>query len=148
MRLLIIAALLVARSADPNPAVGKWLVTYQRSVFAGTDSARFERARARVTLEQRGDSIFGQWVLITPSAQPLSGPRPLWGIAPHRRFQLVGPLVEGKITGHLFGSTTIMLTPVYDFVVSGDSISGSLYARNDERGVKSAPVTFSGVKER
>ncbi|MDB4908782.1 MAG: hypothetical protein JWO05_3566 [Gemmatimonadetes bacterium] len=148
MRFLIVAAMLFSRMSDQNPVVGQWLVSYQRPVFNGTDSAHFERAMARVTLEQRGDSIVGRWLLVSPSAQPMTAPRVLWGVAPHRRFQLSGPPIEGKLINHLFGSTTVMLVPVYDFVVSGDSISGSLYTRNDEHGVKSPPIAFSGVREK
>ena len=127
-----------------SPA-GQWLVDYDRKV-SGSDGAATQRTRARLTLVQTGDSLTGQWQVVSP-VRPGDVPRKLTGNVRNGVIQLVGAPVEAIVRRHIFESK-VMLTPKYRLSIAGDSITGMMIAMSEDGSIKAPAVVFEGTRER
>jgi hypothetical protein len=127
VRALAIASLF-AVAASPLAAqgvTGRWITEFDRMVRNENGNVSTgEKAKARLVLEQRGDSVTGTWQLLDAAASPA---RQLRGTISGNKASL-STQVEAR--RNINGEESVQtMTIVYDFTVDGDKLQGTTTAK-------------------
>jgi hypothetical protein len=127
---LVVLALLVATPliAQERGITGAWITEFDRMMRnEGGVIATGDRARARLVLQQKGDSVIGTWETLTPgNAQ--RPPRQLRGTISGDKVTLTSAF-EARINRN--GEESVRtITMVYDLTVNGDKLEGTMTDRS------------------
>ena len=145
-RALTVASLL-ATAASPLAAqgiTGRWITEFERTMRNenGTVTAG-DKAKARLVLAQKGDSVTGTWELLDAPAAA-AGPRQLRGTISGNKVSLQA---QAEARRNVNGEESVhTVTIVYDFTVDGDKLNGTTTAKSDDMEMPSRP--FTAVREK
>lgn len=124
---LLAAAPLAAQGTD---IAGAWITEFDRTVRnEGGIVTTGDKARARIVLQQKGDSVTGMWEMLTPGNAPRP-PRQLRGTISGNKVTLTSEF-EARINRDGEASTRT-ITIVYEFIVNGDKLEGTMTDRSGD----------------
>ncbi len=151
-RLAAVAVTLVLPAAlqAQGGVAGKWIVDFHRSVRNENGvMTTGDPARARMTFEQRGDSVFGTWVLLSPVEDPMPAPRHLKGAITNGAVRVVSDPSPARVRDES-GEREIKITTTYEFKVNGggDELSGTQQSRPVAGGDGPPPRPFAAKREK
>ena len=143
----------VAASTSPSPLAaqgvsGRWITEFDRMIRNENGNVSTgEKARARLVLEQRGDSVTGTWELLGAATAPggrAAAPRQLRGTISGNKVSLsTSTEVRRNINGE---ESVLTVTIVYDFTVDGDKLDGTMTTRAPGEEMPARP--FSARREK
>ena len=122
---------------------GSWITEFERTMRNenGVVSSG-DKARAKMTLQQKGDSVTGTWELVSESSRP-AAPRQLRGTIAGNKVQLTS---EFDATINIDGArSTRKLTMLYDFTLNGDKLEGTMTNKSGDTDMPARP--FSAWRE-
>lgn len=146
---LAIASLfaVVASPLGAQGVTGRWITEIERMMRNENGNVSTgDKAKARLVLEQRGDSVTGTWELLGAAAS--AGGR---AVAPR---QLRGTIAGNKVwlstqveaRRNINGEESVqMMTIVYEFTVDGDTLKGTTTAKAPDMELPARP--FSAWRE-
>ena len=145
------AALLLSAAASPLGAqaiTGRWIAEFDRMVRnEGGNVSTGERAKVRLVLEQRGDSLTGTLEPIDPASGPggrAVAPRALRGTIAGNKVSLAS---EAEVRRSFNGEESVQrVTIIYDLVVDGDALEGTMIARGPD--METPPRRFTARREK
>ena len=136
LRALVIGPLFagVASPLAAQGVTGRWITEIERMVRNENGNVSTgDKAKARLVLEQRGDSVIGTWELVDTAASPggrAAAPRQLRGTISSNKVSL-STQVEAR--RNINGEESVQtMTIVYDFTVDGDKLQGTTTAKAPE----------------
>jgi hypothetical protein len=148
------AALLVfAPGAQAQGVTGKWNVEYDMRIRSGMGGDEVEeRGKARLTLEQHGDSVTGTWLMTSPAPPPGTAAQPLRTI----RGTVSGKTVKfssgpAEATINRNGDITkVQVMTDYEATIDGDTLAGTMtsHALDSAMAGMSMNRKFDGVRDR
>jgi hypothetical protein len=141
---------LFAVAASPLAAqgvTGRWITEFDRMVRNENGNVSTgEKVRARLVLEQRGDSVTGTWELLDAAASAggrPAAPRQLRGTISGNKVSL-STQVEAR--RNINGEESVRtMTILYDFTVDGDKLQGTTTAKSSDMEMPARP--FSAWRE-
>lgn len=149
LRTLAFAAvtLLVASPAAAQQITGTWIADIERRVQNdnGNVSAG-EKSRVRITLTQKGDSVFGTLASVSPpgSQAPATPPRELRGtIAGNKAVISMDVVATRVMNGEV---EEVKATVTYDVVINGDLLEGTMSTRAGDMAMPGLPFTATREK--
>ena len=106
-----------------------------------------EKAKARLALAQKGDSVTGTWELLDASMAPggrAAAPRQLRGTIAGNKVSLT---TEFEARRSVNGEESVQkLTVVYDFTVAGDKLEGTMTTKGPDMEMPARPFSASREK--
>jgi hypothetical protein len=150
VRTLTIASVFaaVATPLSAQGLNGQWIAEFDRSIRSGNgDVTSGDKAKARLVLHQKGDSVTGTLQLVDPPVGPD-------GRAPTTR-QLRGTIAGTKVSlqteaearRSVNGEESVhKVTVIYDLTLDADKLDGTMTAKSADVTMPSRP--FSARRER
>ena len=144
----LVCGIAASAAAQGSGLSGKWITEFERGMRNnnGAMATTGEKAKARLTLVQVGDSVTGTWELISP-LPPNGGPPPrqLRGTIAGGTVSLV---TEGMVRVNRNGEVSeLKMKTTYAFTSKGDELSGTMQVNVEEDG--DLPVRpFSAWREK
>lgn len=145
MSLLAAFALTVAAPLSAQGIDGTWFTEFERQVrnqdgvVSGGD-----KTKAKITLQQKGDSLIGTWEIVPAAGQPTPPARTVRGAFKDGRGTLVS---EFEARRNINGEESVAkITVTYDFTVSGDRLEGTSKTRSPD--MEMPPRPFSAWREK
>ena len=137
---------LFATVASPLAAqgiTGRWITEIERMMRnENGEVSTGEKSKARLVLQQRGDSVTGTWELIDVAASPggrPASPRQLRGTISGNKVSL-STQVEARRS--INGEESVQtLTLIYDFIVDGDKLQGTTTGKGSDMEMPTRPFT-------
>jgi hypothetical protein len=145
MSLLAAAALFAAAPLAAQGINGTWFTEFERSVRNndGQVSAG-EKTKAKITLQQKGDSLFGTFELVPGAGQPTPPVRQLRGAVKGGKGTLVSEFeARRNINGE---ESAVKVTVVYDFSIATDKLEGTSTTKTSDMDMPPRP--FSAWREK
>ena len=148
MKRLTVLAAAVTLAAAPLSAQGisgTWMTEFERTIRNqdGAVSAG-EKTKAKITLQQKGDSLFGTFEVLAPAGAPAPAPRPLRGVVKDGKGTL---LSEFEARRNINGDEEVVkLSVTYDFTVSAGKLEGTSTTKAPEMDMPPRP--FSAWREK
>ena len=145
MSLLAAAALLASTPLAAQDLNGTWFTEFERSMRNENGAVSSgEKTRAKITLQQKGDSLFGTFELVPGAGQPATAARPLRGVVKAGKGTLVSEF-EGRrnINGE---ESVVKVTVVYDFSIATDKLEGTSTTKTSDMDMPPRP--FSAWREK
>ncbi len=131
--------------AQEAAIVGSWIVEYPARVMNRDGVESVEMGRARMTLEQRGDSITGRWRPLGPGAPPGNG-RELRGTAKGTHASLV---MNARVIVNTNGEEQpVPLTIMLELAFEGDTVSGTQAGASPAFPASTQPRPVKGTREK
>jgi hypothetical protein len=124
---------------------GAWITEFDRMIRneGGTVSSG-EKTKARITLEQKGDSVTGTWLVLSDAPNMTSTPRQLKGTIAGNKLKLQ---TEFQATVNRNGEQeTRNITVVYDLSMNGDKLEGTMTNRTGD--MEMPPRPFTATREK
>jgi hypothetical protein len=146
--LALVCLLAVATSPLAAQGVtGRWITEFDRMMRNENGNITTgAKARARLVLEQKGDSVTGTWELLDAAPAPsgrAAAPRQLRGTISGNKVSLS---TEIEARRNINGEESVSrLTVVYDFTVSGDTLEGTMTMKAADMQMPARP--FSARRE-
>lgn len=141
--LLLAAAPLSAQSA----VAGKWATEFELGLrnIDGVVSS-MGTGRARITLEVKGDSVFGTWLVLDPA--PTNGPasRALKGVFANGTLTLETDLIDRRLIVNDEEKIVQMRTR-YELKLEGESLVGTIRNVSSSGGMEPPPRPFKATRE-
>lgn len=152
LRVLLLASIVVPAIAAASPAAaqgiaGTWITRLPSAVrnengnIVETDSIDIT-----ITLEQRGDSVFGTWVRASQSGRPAPTPRKLFGVLKDGELRLSSEPTEARMNRGGEESVISMVSS-YTLKLQGDVLSGVQSAASTDGNVSSPERPFSAKRK-
>jgi hypothetical protein len=143
---VLAAGLFGAGDVCAQSAAGKWNAEYPTRVrMGGGGAAEAEQlGQALLTLEVKGDSVFGSWApQNTPAPMPA---RSIKGTFKDGRLNLVSEPTQAKLRRSGAGGeeeSTITMVTYFEGSVKDGAIEGTMYSESDDHVVKSSPIKWT-----
>ena len=153
-RLIRVAFAILAIAATRTVAAqgtvtGKWIFEFNRRVMEENgERSESDLAQVRLTLDVQGDSVIGNWQLISADGTPVTAPqRRVHGHALNGKFRVETEPNESVMRDNS-GEHTVKTTTVLEFTVSGDELSGTraVLGADGSRAGEARP--FKAVREK
>ena len=146
---LALVAVVAARSvAAQGNVTGQWMFEYNRRVSnINGELTESDPVRVRLTLEQRGDSVTGSWLQVSPVDDPMPMPRALRGLAANGNVRLVSEPSEGRVQDG-GGERKVSMTTTLEFSVNGDELVGTRKVTAAEGEMVGDGRPFKAVREK
>lgn len=121
---LAAVATIAATPVSAQGINGTWMTEFERSMRNNDGQVTAgEKTKAKITLQQKGDSLFGTFEVLMPAGAPAPAPRPLRGIVKGDKGTL---LSEFEARRNINGEEEVVkLSVTYDFTISGDKLEGT-----------------------
>ena len=134
--------------AQGSGVAGRWIVDFNRTMRNenGVMTAG-DPARARITFEQRGDSVLGTWVLLSPMEDPMPPARQLKGVIASGAVRVVSDPSPARVRDES-GEREIKIITTYEFKVDGDALTGTSQSRPLDGGDGPPPRPFAAKREK
>jgi len=133
---LLAAAPLAAQEAG---ITGTWITEFDRVVRnEGGVVTTGDKARARLVLQQKGDSVTGTWEMLNPG-NVQRPPRQLRGTISGNKVTLTSEF-EARINRNGEESART-ITMVYELTVNGNKLEGTMTDRSPDTGMPRRPFT-------
>ena len=143
-------ALLAPATAQAQDIAGKWTAQFPQRVRMTNGSAAAEDlGTASLTLEVKGDSVFGIWH--TQNTPNPSSPRKLSGTFINGKLTLVAEPTEARVRRSFNGGTDgeespIKLVTFYEGALKDGAIEGTLYSTSSDETIKTPPVKWTAKR--
>ena len=140
---LAIVTMLAASPLAAQGINGSWITEFERSIRNqdGVVSAG-DKARAKIVLQQKGDSVTGTWQLLEAANAPAT-PRQLRGTIAGNKVSLT---TEFEATVRMNGEeSTRKIGVLYEFTVNGDKLEGTATSKSGDSAMPPRP--FSAWRE-
>lgn len=133
-------AFVVASPLEAQGINGTWITEFER-MMRNQDGvvSGGEKAKAKIVLQQKGDSVTGTWQLLDPPAGATVTPRQLRGTISGNKVALT---TEFDATVNINGEqSTRKISVVYDFTVDGDKLVGTMTNRSGDMDMPPRPFS-------
>lgn len=146
--MLLAAALFAPATLKAQSVAGKWTAEYPtrvRMVGGGVSEAE-QLGSALLTLEVKGDSVFGTWApQNTPAPVPARGVK---GTFKDGRLNLVADPTEARVRRSMDGGATGDETPIkmvtyFEGTVKDGAIEGMMHSESDDQAIRSSPIKWT-----
>ncbi len=146
-RFTVLAALatLAAAPLSAQGINGTWMTEFERSIRNndGQISAG-DKTKAKITLQQKGDSLFGTFEIVPPPGAPAPAPRQLRGIVKDGKGTL---LSEFDARRNINGEEEVVKVKVtYDFTIAADKLEGTSTTKASD--MEMPPRPFSAWRDK
>ena len=146
--LALVASITARSGAAQGTVTGQWMFEYNRRVSnINGELTESDPVRVRLTLEQRGDSVTGSWLQVSPVDDPMPKSRSLRGLAANGTVRLVSEPSEGRIQDG-GGERKVSMTTSLEFSVSGDELVGTRRVTSSEGEMVGDGRPFKAVREK
>jgi hypothetical protein len=156
LRAAVTAAAALATLAVTEPAAaqqdggvaGTWRIEVERMVRnSNGQESTGEKVIVHLTMEARGDSVFGTWQVVEPAMDPMPRARQLKGTFADGVLTLVGEVSEARIMGP-DGETRLPMRTTYSLKLDGDTLAGTQQsaAMDGSRTMPARPITAKRLK--
>ena len=149
VRALAIVSLLavVASPLAAQGVSGRWITEIERMMRnVNGETSTGEKAKARLVLQQKGDSVTGTWEMLGAAAGGGSGAgslRQFRGTISGNKVSLATQVEARRNVNGEESVQTLML--VYDFTVEGDKLQGTITTKASD--MEMPPRPFTAVRE-
>jgi hypothetical protein len=143
--LLAAAALLAAAPLAAQDINGTWFTEFERTVRNENGAVSGgEKTKARITLQQKGDSLFGTFELVPAAGQPTPPARQLRGSIKGGKGTLLSEFeARRNINGE---ESAVKVTVIYDFSIATDKLEGTSTTKTSDMDMPPRP--FSAWREK
>ena len=146
-RITVLAAVatLAAAPLSAQGINGTWMTEFERSIRNhGGEITTSEKTKAKITLQQKGDSLFGTFEVLPSAGAPAPAPRPLRGVLKGDKGTL---LSEFEARRNINGEEEVVKVNVtYDFTVAADKLEGTSTTKASDMAMPPRP--FSAWREK
>jgi hypothetical protein len=144
---LLAAAVFAPAALQAQSVAGKWDAEYPtrvRMVSGGAAEAE-QMGSAVLTLEAKGDSVFGTWA---PQNTPAPVPaRAVKGTFKEGRLNLVSEPTEARVRRSMDGGadneTPIKMVTYFEGTVKDGAIDGMMHSESDDQAIRSTPIKWT-----
>ena len=150
VRLAVIAAAIGGALAVAEPVQGQdgvagtWVTEFPRRVVNGEGS---DFAKARLTLEVKGDSVFGTYQVFEPAADPAPPARRLKGTNVNGTLTLEGEPMEARVRMGGGDDSPVMMRQTYVLKVANGELTGTIEAASTDGTINARPRPFTAKRE-
>lgn len=138
--ILAILAVIVSAPLEAQGINGTWVTEYERTL-RNQDGAVSggDKAKAKIVLKQKGDSVTGTWLLVDAPAGVPATPRQLRGTISGNKVALA---TEFDATVNINGEqSTRKISVTYDFTINGDKLEGTMTNRSGDMNMPPRPFS-------
>ena len=138
--MLAAVATLAAAPLSAQGINGTWMTEFERTMRNNNgDVSSGDKTKAKITLEQTGDSLFGTFEVLAPAGAPAPAPRPLRGVVKGDKGWLVSEFeARRNINGE---ESVVKLSVTYDFTISAEKLEGTTKTRSDDMDMPPRPFS-------
>jgi len=134
-------------TAQAQSIAGKWTAEYPARLRMENGGAAVESmGTALLTIEQKGDSVFGSW---HPQNTPVaSAPRTIIGTVKAGHLEFSSSPIEARVRRSDTGGDEqpIMMRTFFEGTVADDTITGTLYSKTDDGSITSSTLKWSAKR--
>jgi len=130
--------------AAAQTVAGKWTVKYPSRVQNSNGEVTADTAVALLTIEVKGDSIFGTWQSQNAPVPVL--PRPISGTYKDGTLQFTGGIVEARIRRDGSDEQSLQMRTFYEAKLTGDQIVGTMYSESVDGTIHSGTLGWSAKR--
>jgi hypothetical protein len=142
--LALVAVSFATARAEAQSVAGKWTAEYPTRVRMGNGAPSAEQmGSALLTLEVKGDSVFGTWApQNTPAPVP---PRKVKGTFKEGRINMIGDPTEATIRrGDNPGDESkVTMVTYFEGSIKDGAIDGLMYSESSDQSIKSSPIKWT-----
>ena len=142
--LVLAAAAFGTARAEAQSGAGKWTAEYPTRVRMGNGAPAAEQmGTALLTLEAKGDSVFGTW---TPQNTPAPiPPRGVKGTVKEGRINLIADPTEATIRrgDNPADESKITMVTYFEGSIKDGAIEGLMYSESSDQAIKSSPIKWT-----
>jgi hypothetical protein len=144
-----VAIVILGAQAEAQSLTGKWTAEYPSRISNQNGEQKIDQmGTAALTIEQKGDSIFGSWHV--ENAPVKIEPRTIIGTVKDGKVNFVGSPIEARIRkGGMGGDEAeekIFMTTYYEATVTADGLAGTMYSKSQDGSIESRPVKWSAKR--
>lgn len=148
--LVALAAIVtVSASGRAQSAAGKWDVTYPARIQNINGEMTADTGHATLTIEQKGDSIFGSWLALPMASAPPGLPAPqartIIGTLRNGALSFSASPVEARIRRG-GDEEKVMMRSFFDATLKDDAITGTMFSKSEDESINSSPMNWSAKK--
>jgi hypothetical protein len=147
LTVLLAATLIAPAAAEAQDIAGKWTATYPRGIRNINGVEEAEVGTAIVTLEVKGDSVFGSW---HPQNTPRPAqPRALKGTFTNGKLTLVAEATEATIRrgGGASVGETIKMVGYFEAELKDGLLEGTIRNESTDGAIRNGPHKWSARRE-
>ena len=147
LTVVLAAALIAPAAAAAQDIAGKWTATYPRAVRNINGVEEPEMGTAVVTLEVKGDSVFGSW---HPQNTPRPAqPRALKGTFANGKLTLVAEATEATVRrgGGATGGETIKMVGYLEAELKDGLLDGTIRNERTDGMIRNGPHKWSARRD-
>lgn len=146
-RITVIAAIATLAGAplSAQGVNGTWITEFERTLRNSDGQVTAgDKTKARISLQQKGDSVFGTFEILTPPGAPAPAARQLRGVVKGDKGTL---LSEFEARRNINGEEEVVkLSVTYDFTIAADRLEGTAKTRSPDMDLPPRP--FSAWREK
>ena len=145
MSALAAIALVASAPLSAQSLNGTWFTEFERQIRNQDGQVTAgEKTKAKITLQQKGDSVFGTFEIVPPAGQPTPPARPLRGSVKGDKGTIISEFeARRNINGE---EETVKLVTTYDFTISADKLEGTSKTKSPDLDIPPRP--FSAWREK
>ena len=146
LTVVLAAALITPAAAEAQDIAGKWTAEYPRGIRNINGVEEAEMGTAIVTLEVKGDSVFGSWL---PQNTPRPAqPRALKGTFTNGKLTLVAEPTEATIRrgGETSGGETIKMVGYFEAELKAGVLEGTIRNESTDGMIRNGPHKWSAKR--
>lgn len=144
-RLFLVAALAAAPFATAAAQVsGTWSVEYVRGVRNLNGEEEVLRGKAKVWLQQKGDSVTGTWEQVDPAPRQ-AGARKVWGVVSNGTVKLQAEPTEA-IRNENGVEEKVKIFNSYELRIDGDTVTGTQSTKSEDGSIAPPPRPVNGTR--
>lgn len=140
------AIVTVAGNGRAQSIAGKWDVTYPARIQNANGEMTADTGHATLTIEQKGDSVFGTWLAArmasAPADMPAPQPRTIIGTFKNGTLSFVASPVEARIRRG-GDEERVLMRSYYDGTLKDDAFTGTSVAKSEDESINSSPMPWS-----
>jgi hypothetical protein len=147
LTILLASALVAPAAADAQDIAGQWMASYPRAVRNINGVQNAEMGTAIVTLEVKGDSVFGTWLAQnTPNA---AKPRALKGTFTNGKLNLVAEAMEATVRrgGEMNTGETVRMIGYFEAELKDGALEGTMRNESTDGMVRNGPLKWTAKRD-
>jgi hypothetical protein len=144
---LLAMAICAPAAAEAQSIAGTWTASYPRAVRNINGVQDAEIGTAVVTLEVKGDSVFGTW--LTQNTPNPAKPRALKGTFANGKLSLVAEAMEATVRrgGETSTGQTISMIGYFEAELKDGKLEGTMRNESTDGTVRNGPLNWSATRE-
>ena len=146
-RITVLAAVatLAAAPLSAQGITGTWMTEFERTMRNNDGQVSTgDKTKAKITLQQKGDSLFGTFEILPPPGAPTPAARQLRGVVKGDKGTL---LSEFEARRNINGEEEVVKVSVtYDFTIAADKLEGTSKTKASD--MEMPPRPFSAWRDK